>query len=68
MDGYPGKLREVNTPNVYLHNSEKMFSKYPGIRDLFDYERLAPYLRKKVGYEQIFVGREGTGSPFHDAG
>lgn len=21
----------------------------------------------KVGYEQIFVGREGTGSPFHHA-
>mmetsp|Transcript_4152 Transcript_4152/g.9298 ORF Transcript_4152/g.9298 Transcript_4152/m.9298 type:complete len:421 (-) Transcript_4152:639-1901(-) len=68
MDGYPGKLKEVDKPNVYLHNSEKMFSKYPDIRDLFDYERLEPYLRKKVGYEQIFVGREGTGSPFHDAG
>jgi len=36
-------------------------------QELFDYERLEPYLRMKAGYEQIFVGREGTGSPFHHA-
>jgi hypothetical protein len=35
--------------------------------DLFQYEKLEPYLHMKVGYEQIFVGREGTGSPFHHA-
>lgn len=32
LDGYPGKLKEVNNPSVYLHNSEKLFSKYPAIR------------------------------------
>lgn len=32
IDGYPGKLKEVNNPNVYLHNSEKLFAKYPEIR------------------------------------
>jgi len=67
LDGYPGKLKEVNNPNVYLHNSEKLFSKYPEIRNLCQYERLEPFLKMKVGYEQIFVGREGTGSPFHHA-
>jgi len=67
LDGYPGKLKEVENPAVYLHNSEKLFSKYPSIRDLFQYERLEPYLHMKVGYEQIFVGKEGTGSPFHHA-
>jgi hypothetical protein len=36
-------------------------------RDLFQYERLEPYLHMKVGYEQIFCGREGTGSPLHHA-
>ena len=36
-------------------------------RKLFQYERLEPFLKMKVGYEQIFVGREGTGSPFHHA-
>lgn len=32
LDGFPGKLKEVNQNNVYLHNSEKLFSKYPQIR------------------------------------
>jgi quercetin dioxygenase-like cupin family protein len=67
LDGYPGLLKEVESPNVYLHNSEKIFSKYPEVRNLFEYERLSPYLKMKAGYEQIFVGREGTGSPFHHA-
>lgn len=67
IDGYAGKLKEVNDKNVYLHNSEKIFSKYPEVRDLFQYQRLEPYLHQKVGYEQIFVGRGGTGTPFHHA-
>jgi hypothetical protein len=36
-------------------------------RDLFQYERIEPYLHMKNGYEQLFVGREGTGTPFHNA-
>jgi hypothetical protein len=32
IDGFPGKLKEVNNPNVYLHNSEALFNKYPHIR------------------------------------
>ena len=36
-------------------------------RDLFEYERIEPYLHMKNGYEQLFVGREGTGTPFHNA-
>lgn len=39
----------------------------PTLRDLFQYERLEPYLKMKTGYEQLFVGREGTGTPFHNA-
>ncbi|RYH19392.1 hypothetical protein EON65_26155 [archaeon] len=57
LDGFPGKLKEVDNPKVYLHNSEVLFQKYPEIRDLFQYERLEPYMHMKVGYEQIFVGR-----------
>jgi len=67
LDGTPGKLSEVNNPKVYLHNSEKLFNKYPELRDLFEYERIEPYLHMKNGYEQLFVGREGTGTPFHNA-
>lgn len=67
LDGFDGKLKEVNNPKTYLHNSECLFNKYPYLRDLFQYKRLAPYLKMEVGYEQIFVGRGGTGSPFHHA-
>jgi mannose-6-phosphate isomerase-like protein (cupin superfamily) len=67
LDGFEGKLKEVNDPKTYLHNSECLFNRYPYLRKLFQYERLEPYLRMKVGYEQIFVGRGGTGSPFHHA-
>lgn len=67
LDGYPGKLKEVNNPKVYLHNSECLFNKYPEMRDLFQYDRLEEFLKMKVGYEQMFVGRQGTGTPFHNA-
>ena len=30
--------------------------------------RAEPYLKKKCGFAQMFVGREGTGSPLHNAG
>lgn len=66
-DGVPGKLNEVDNPNVYLHNSEKIFNKFPEIRQLFQYERLEPYLHQKAGYEQLFVGKAGTGTPLHHA-
>jgi hypothetical protein len=32
IDGYHGKLNEVNNPKIYLHNSEALFNKYPEIR------------------------------------
>jgi hypothetical protein len=32
IDGYTGKLNEVDNPKVYLHNSEKLFNKYPQLR------------------------------------
>lgn len=32
LDGTPGKLSEVNNPKVYLHNSEKLFNKFPDLR------------------------------------
>lgn len=67
LDGYAGKLKEVENPQVYLHNSEKLFNKYPIIRTLFQYKKLEPYLQMKVGYEQLFVGKQGTGTPFHNA-
>ena len=66
-DGYEGKMKDVDDPKTYLHNSELLFMKYPQIRTLFEYKALEPYLRMKIGYEQLFIGREGTGTPFHHA-
>ena len=52
----------------FVHNSQFSFYSLPfRFRDLFQYERLEPYLHMKTGYEQLFVGREGTGTPFHNA-
>ncbi len=67
LDGYNGKLKEVEDNRTYLHNSECLFNRYPSLRKLFQYERLEPYLHMKVGYEQLFMGRGGTGTPFHHA-
>jgi len=66
-DGLPGKVKDVLNPNNYLHNSEALFKRYPEIHDMFEFERLEPYLNKKVGYCQLFIGLKGTGAPFHCA-
>ena len=67
MDGYSGKLKEVDDPSVYLHNSEILFNKYPEFKEYLETERLEPYLNQKCGYSQMFVGRHGTGAPLHNA-
>jgi hypothetical protein len=66
-DGFDGLLKEVDNPGVYLHNSEVLFNKYPEIWDKLDTKRLDPYLHKKCGYAQLFMGRQGTGTSFHCA-
>ncbi len=67
-DGYVGKLKEVLNPNIYLHNSEVLFNKYPQMAKDLETEKLNPYLRKESSYAQLFVGRQGTGAPLHNAG
>ena len=67
IDGYPGKLKEVNNPAIYLHNSEVLFNKYPEIWDRMKTGKAEPYLKLKCGYAQLFVGRKGTGTPLHAA-
>ena len=67
-DGYMGKLKEVMNPKVYLHNSELLFNKYPELIDALETHKLDDYLHKKSSYAQLFVGRQGTGAPLHNAG
>ncbi len=67
-DGQLGKLKEVMKPKFYLHNSEVLFRKYPDIWDALELHKLNPYMGpQRCGYAQLFVGRQGTGTPFHMA-
>ena len=67
LDGYWGKLKEVDNPNVYLHNSEILFDKNPVLYKDFNFSHLEPFLQKKPGYAQLFLGRKKTGAPMHCA-
>ncbi len=67
-DGYLGKLKEIVDPKVYLFNCEMLYSKYPEISRPLMSTKLEPYLRKKIGFAQLFAGRQGTGTPLHNAG
>ena len=65
VDGYRGKLKEVDNPSVYMHNSEVLFRKYPQLVDACFPNLLDDYVKKDRGYGQLFLGRQGTGSPQH---
>lgn len=64
---YLGKIKEAENPETYVYNVEILFNKYNNLRYLFEHERIQPYLKMDFGYEQLFLGRNGTGSPFHHA-
>ena len=67
-DGYPGKMKEVENPKVYMHNSEVLFNKFPKIWDELKPQKPEPYMKPmRCGHAQLFVGRKGTGTPFHSA-
>jgi len=66
-DGYVGKLREVEDPTVYLHNCETIFKRNPSLVDALQLGRLNSYIGKGLGYCQLFMGKCGTGTPFHNA-
>ena len=70
-DGYPGKLKELKIPGVYLHNSESILKKYPNLNleaglNVIK-EKLAPKLFF-TGLSQLFVGRKKMGTWWHCAG
>ncbi len=66
-DGYKGKLKDVMNPGVYLHNSEVIFNRYPGLKKLLETNKLEPYMKRKSAFAQFFIGRGGTGAPLHHA-
>lgn len=67
-DGFEGKLSQVRDPNVYCHNSEFLFQRYPHLQEGLGFDRLAALSGGMLpAYSQLFIGRKGTGTPFHSA-
>jgi len=76
-DNVPGKLRDIDHPGVYLHNSEQVFVRHPELVKELDLHRLLPLVgdgrlansHPRLGNlpVQLFLGREGTGTGFHCA-
>ena len=66
-DGVPGKLQDVLKPGRYMHNSEVLMKKYPEFKETLETHRLEPYMKRKCGFSQMFMGVKGTGSPLHFA-
>lgn len=67
LDGEAGKLDSVKSDKVYLHNSEVLFRRHPELVDALPLDSLAAYSDMRPTYLQLFLGREGTGTPFHAA-
>ncbi len=67
---YMGKVKELKDPSLYLQNCEVLFNRHPELLETLHKEtvRLEPYLKKKCGYGQLFVGSQGYGAPLHNAG
>lgn len=68
LDGEPGKLDAVRSDKVYLHNCEILFRRYPELIDDLPLDRLKAFCDMLPTHLQLFLGRRGTGSPFHSAG
>lgn len=66
-DGAYGKIRDVDDPSNYAQNIESVFVDHPELLNDLEFDLYQPYIKKKVGYNQFFIGRRGTGSNFHSA-
>ncbi len=67
---YGGRLRELDVPGVYLHNSEALFHAHPSLAADLGIDRLAQAVRgplRFAGVLQLFMGRKKTGSRYHCA-
>ncbi len=67
LDGERGQLSAVQSDKVYLHNSEVLFRRHPELLDALPLDQVAAYSNMRPTYMQLFLGRKGTGTPFHTA-
>ncbi len=71
QDGYKGKVKEINIPGVYLHNSEILLKKNPSLFLEMGFDLLPKTIAKNLmfsGVAQLFAGRKKTGTWWHCAG
>lgn len=69
VDGETGTLDAVESDKIYVHNSEVLFRRYPALVDDLPLEQLEAFSGDlRPTHLQMFLGRRGTGTPFHSAG
>ena len=70
-DGYPGRVREIVVPGVYLHNTQILLQRDPELLRRTGFELLPRTLARGLlfsGVAQLMVGRGPSGSFWHCAG
>jgi hypothetical protein len=70
-DGYPGRVREIEVPGVYLHNTQVLLQRHPELLQQTGFELLPRTLAKGLrfsGVTQLMLGRGRGGSFWHCAG
>jgi hypothetical protein len=70
-DGYPGRLKEVDVPGVYLHNAEGLLYRHPELLQRAGFALLPRTVARNLrfsGIAQLFAGRKQTGTWWHCAG
>lgn len=71
FDGYPGPLKDLNIPGIYLHNSECLLEKHPQLLRKMGISYLAKLMGKSFYFADIahlYAGRGGTGTGYHSEG
>ncbi len=70
-DGYPGRVREIEVPGVYLHNTQILLHRHPELLRRTGFELLPRTIAQGLmfsGVAQLMLGRGGGGSFWHCAG
>lgn len=70
-DGYPGRVREIVVPGVYLHNTQILLRRYPELLRQAGFALLPQTIAKGLmfsGVTQLMIGRGRSGSFWHCAG
>jgi len=70
-DGYLGRVREIEVPGVYLHNTQVLLQRHPELLEQAGFALIPRTLAKGLmfsGVTQLMLGRGRGGSFWHCAG